>query len=158
MSAKQSFDDYDDLFLSIEDDIQASLEQNVAPVIEKKLQESAEKTAAGWSSRAYMGIADEANIMSDVYPEADGSFTLITKDTATPQPSVFGYGEEFDESQNVDGTKFSEWIDEGEWMDLKSYLQTGEKAKRSPRPFVSNVQKKLDDNPSIIEDALFKGL
>lgn len=129
-------DSIEGLRAEILNQLEKTIRQKVAPLVKKRLQESAEENAAGETSRMHGGIADIDNIVDSIYTD-EGGVTLIVKDVAKPQESVF------DTPINGDPTLFSEWIEYGQWMELSTYMQTGEKTKRPARPFVIPVENEL---------------
>lgn len=51
-------------------------------------------------------------------------------------------------------TRFSSWINDGDWMDIAEFNKTGTKVKREKRPFVDNAREELMMNPEEIERIL----
>lgn len=138
-----------ELSIEMQKRIDKSLAKNVAPVIEKKVQQSAEINVSGNHSRTSKGIGDADCIVSEVNA---GELTVI--DIAKPQPPVWG------EYSSKDETTFSKWVEYGEWMDLAAFIESGytNKVKRAARPFIEPVQEDINNNPTEIFSALKKGL
>lgn len=162
---KQSYTNFDDLLSDVADGVERIVRDDVAPQLEQRLQESAKQNIH--SKYGISGITDAKNIVSNV--SRDGNVvSLIVKDIAKPEPSVFltgstdrsevqygidkrnglnddpravniGFNDEEDEA--VGGTMFANWIEHGLWMDLAYYFKNGKaKMKRPKREFIKPVQ------------------
>lgn len=162
---KQSYTNFDDLLSDVADGVERIVRDDVAPQLEQRLQESAKQNIH--PKYRISGITDAKNIVSNV--SRDGNvISLIVKDIAKPEPSVFlthstdrseaqygidkrnglnddpravniGFNDEKDEA--VGGTMFANWIEHGLWMDLKWYIRSeGAKMKRPKREFIKPVQ------------------
>lgn len=137
--------------------VEGVLKKDVAPIVEKKLANSAKSRAAGETSRGALGIADPGNMDSTIAHEGDGSLTLCTKDIALPGKSIFDNPKNsYSDSYDPYGTEFSEWIEYGEWMDVEGYLASGgrKKPKRPARPFVEPAQQEINASHADIIAAL----
>lgn len=182
-----SFTNFDDLLKAVGGGIEDSLKTDVPVIIKQKISQAArENVILETAGRAGGGI-DDINAMEDSLKKTKESYSLSVKDIAEPSPSVFG--QEFDDEKNaaVGGTMFANWIENGEWIDLKemlryrrevgwnpgfhetwaSYKGTGHgdglsksdwnyKPRREKRPFISLVQKELNDDPTVITNAILK--
>lgn len=139
---------YESLLADIQTRSQKALKKNVAPIVEKKLQESA-KMVEGRFSRAANGIADPHNIVSEVIGDA-----LVIMDKAKPQDSWLE-NPRMPYSSYTDpySTLFSEWVEEGRW---EEWPPDGSHTKRSAIPFVSDVQNEINSNSIEIINALEK--
>lgn len=162
---KQSYTNLDDLLSDVADGVERIVRDDVAPQLEQRLQESAKQNIH--PKYGISGITDAKNIVSNV--SRDGNvISLIVKDIAKPEPSVFlthstdrsevqygidkrnglnddpravniGFNDEEDEA--VGGTMFANWIEHGLWMDLEWYFRSeGAKMKRPKREFIKPVQ------------------
>lgn len=133
-----------------------AVESEVAPMLKDKVAESAHKNVLGGRSYQDGSIADADNVISDV--ELSGNNVTVTiKDVAIPEEPIYGGYAAF---QPDTDTKFAEWIEYGEWMDLKNYINSGftDKSKRPARPFIEPVRNELESDPDIIMNAILKGL
>lgn len=150
--AQKTFTNFTDLAQYVSDQATRAVRDQVAPVVEDMLQSSAARNAAGDYSRMAGGIADPGSIVSEVQ-RSGNEITLRVKDIALPQDPIWG-------DFRGDEDTFSRWIENGEWMDIGEYIQSGyqTKAKRAARPFVAPVQDALGQNPGIVMNALKKGL
>ena len=129
-------DTWESLLNKVNKRLEKQMSGPVAKTVKNQFQKNAQTMAAGEYSRASGGIADTSNFVSEVNRNG-AEIELIVKNTAKPQDSVFGTpisGEE---------TLFSTWV-QGEWMDLKTYLDTGEKTKRTGRMFVEQTQQDVN--------------
>lgn len=149
---QKTFGNFGDLLHYVGDQAARAVKNQVAPVVEDMLQSSASRNAAGDYSRTAGGIADPGSIVSEVQ-RSGSEIALCVKDAALPQEPIWG---EFRGDENT----FSRWVENGEWMDIGEYIQSGyqTKAKRAARPFVAPVQEALRQNPGIVLDALERGL
>lgn len=152
----------DELLKNVASKVAHTAEKSLAPMLEQMLQQSAATNAAGAWSRSYGGIASAEKIKSEVHIDSSVTgykITVTVKDTAVPQEPAWGT---FDEAKNAaaGGTLFSQWIEYGEWMDLAAYIESGYtiKPKRRARPFVQKVQKEISRDPSVVVNALKRGL
>ena len=144
-------DTWESLIAKISSRTQTALEKKVAPIVEKELAESA-KRATGPASRSSGGIADPKNIISEVVGD-----TLVTRDIAKPQSSLFGpnYKKGYESYSDPYGTLFSEWINDERW---EVWPYDGSHTKREGIPFVTYTQEEINSNPNLILDTLKKGI
>lgn len=162
---KQSYTNFDDLLSDVVDGVERIVRDDVALQLEQRLQESAKQNIH--PKYEISGITDAKNIVSNV--SRDGNVvSLIVKDIAKPEPSVFitnstdfseafrgldkrnGLNDDpsavnimFNDAENdaVGGTMFANWIEHGLWMDLAYYFKNGKaKMKRPKREFIKPVQ------------------
>ena len=149
--AKKVFNSRSDLHDYLEQPVEDALQGPVADYIKDELQQSAAINAAGPYSSPTGGISDIGNMYAQTTRYQRGC-DLIVEDIALPQQSVFNTEWREDENQAVDGTMFANWIENGEWMDLKGYFRSGgtQKPKRKRRKFVAPVQDKINQDPNKI--------
>ena len=148
----KTYDSFEKLKSDIIQKMAIGLESGVAPKAEAMLSESASTIAAGDYSRASGGISDISKMESKVYISGD-SVILEVRDTASPQESVWDSPvSPYDPMRDPDGTLFSRWIENGEWMDLGEYIKSGftRKSKRAARKFIKPVQDELNNSNIVI--------
>lgn len=103
------------------------------------------------------GIADIKSIVSEeIVDSIEGALTVSVYDVAKPAPAIFGKWEIPDGA-----TTFSEWINDGLWVDLKEYLRLvregkrpskGQAPKRKAIPFVDSAFTEISsDDSSVME-------
>lgn len=123
MPKKQKlFNDFQSLLDGVEDEIADSLSKEVSNEIKQKISKSArERVILETEGRAANGI-DDINKMEDNVERKKRTMTLTVKDTAKPSPSVFGTHFDTGKDAAVGGTMFANWIEFGQWVDLKALL------------------------------------
>lgn len=144
MSAKPA-ESLEELKSQIMSGLKEAMAGEITEIAKDKIQKSAQENVVGKFSRITGGISDKSNITAKVSEEG-GTIVLEVQDEAKPQPSIFGT-EIIDSSP----TLFAEWIEDGDWLDVMKYKQTGVKEKRPARPFMEPAEKGIEADRSKIE-------
>lgn len=183
--ATKTFTNFADLLAHVQDGIQDSLEHGVADVVKQEISDTARTNVMlQGAGRETDGIDDLNNMEAEV-TGGPKVFKLKVKDVAKPQPSVFN--QPFDNTKDaaVGGTMFANWIEHGEWVDLRAMLNhriaigwnpgAGEKwsdfkarglpmselsykLKREPRPFIEPTQQYFEQNSDAILKEIEKSI
>lgn len=179
--ATKTFTNFADLLSHVQDGIQDALEHEVQDVVKQEISDTAKTNVIlQGAGRDFDGIDDINNMEAEV-SGGPKVFKLKVKDVAKPQPSVFGQPFDATKDAAVGGTMFANWIEHGEWVDLKALFDhrnaigwnpgIGEKwsdfkarglpmaewsykPKREARPFIEPVQQHFEQNP----DDILKGI
>lgn len=183
--ATKEFTNFADLLAHISGGIETALNTDVQDDIKQKISKSArEHVILETGGRGAGGIDDITQMEGEVTP-GKTVFKLKVKDVAKPDVSVFGQPFDTGKDAAVGGTMFTNWIEDGTWIDLKAMLEhrqaigwnAGEgehwsdlknrglpkaewsyKPRREARPFISLVQQEIEQNPQEILDTIEKSI
>ena len=184
--ATKEFTNFSDLLAHVASGIEDALNNEVQNDIKQKISKSAqEHVILETPGRDAGGIDDITQMQGEVTP-GKTVFKLKVKDVAKPDDSVFG--QPFDTSKDaaVGGTMFTNWIEDGTWIDIKELLnyrrgigwnpaehehwseyktergmpkaEWSFKPRREPRPFISIVQEEIEQDPQYILNAIEKSI
>lgn len=123
MCAKKTYTDFQSLFDGISNDLSLTLNTKVAANIKKKISKSAKENVIKETSGRSSGGIDDISMMKSRVEKKGNTLTLIVTDVAKPAPSVFGQPFDAAKDAKVGGTMFANWIEHGDWVDLKQLLQ-----------------------------------
>ena len=129
-----------------------ALNTTVQEQVKEKLSASARQNAILDTGGRGAGGIEDVGMMQHKVEVSGNVITLTVKDIAPPAPSVFGTPFRGGE------TTFAEWIEKGQWMDLKEYLTSGTKTPREARPFIEPVAQEIASNPDFIKKAIINCL
>ena len=117
------YTNFSDLLKGLSNDLATTLNTKVSKEIKKRISISAKKNVIKETSGRGSGGIDDMNQMKSRVEQSGNFLTLVITDTAKPSPSVFG--QKFDTAKDsaVGGTMFANWIEHGQWVDLKQLLQ-----------------------------------
>lgn len=139
MALKSSYSNFDTLLNDLLQSVENIMRNDVAPAVETKLAQSAASNVKPINHRTG-GIDDPSCVVSEI-TRTGNSVVLVVKDIAKPQKPILSKGGfDLQEDDAAGGTMFANWIENGLWMDIATYWETGEKAKRPKRKFIEPVQ------------------
>lgn len=118
----KSFDDFDSLLKYVDEEVTDSMQKDVANEIKRKISEKARQNVILETSGRPSGGIDDVKEMESKLDKKTKVMTLTVKDTAKPSPSVFGTKFNRAKDAAVGGTMFANWIEHGEWVDLRALL------------------------------------
>lgn len=141
-----------ELLSLIQSRVSAALEEEIVPLVIEKLQQHSQ-------SDIYNGFESKEdrrfsfNLASSYDYEMKNWNSVFIFGIAEANRSLMGASYPYTPDNP---TRFSSWINDGDWMDISEFNKTGEKTKREKRPFVDNARQQLLENSSQIRDILLK--
>lgn len=120
---KKSFTSLSELDSGVKELISDALMTDVSDVIKGMISKSARENVILETAGRSSGGVDDITQMESSVKERKTSIELKVKDIAKPSHSVFG--QPFDDAKDasVGGTMFANWIENGQWIDLKQLLE-----------------------------------
>lgn len=136
----------------IQSRVRAALENDVVPlVIEKLKQHSQSDIYDSFTSKEERRFSFNSDSSYD-YEMKDWNSVFIFG-SADANRSLMGAAYSYTPDNP---TRFSSWINDGDWMDIAEFNKTGNKVKREKRPFVDNAREEIRMNPEEIKRILMK--
>ena len=134
----------------IQSRVRAALENDIVPlVIDKLKQHSQSDIYDSFTSKEERRFSFNLDSSYDYEMENWNSVFIFGK--ADANRSLMGESYTY---MPDNPTRFSSWINDGDWMDIAEFNKTGTKVKREKRPFVDNAREELMMNPEEIERIL----